>query len=517
LSRLTLGPQKKGGMDAPLNLKDLAVFESFPGLSIRFLRENLVFPLKQEDGHVLLAMAHPDDQEVAAVMEVALQAPVVPVPAAAAEILEVIQTVYEPGSPMARLVGDLESEELDVESEETSEIGHLRDMAREAPIIQLVNLLVLRAIQLGASDIHLEPFEDAFRVRYRKDGILYETESPPKGLQAAVLSRLKIMARLDIAERRLPQDGRFRLKVQGHDIDFRVSTLPTLMGESMVIRILDREKVILNLHGLGFPARELAQFDQLIHKPYGMILVTGPTGSGKTTTLYAALERINSSEKKIITIEDPVEYRLSGVTQMQVKPGIGLTFARGLRHIVRQDPDVVLVGEIRDRETAEIAIHAALTGHLVFSTLHTNDAAGAVTRLLEMGIEDFLLASAILGILAQRLVRLICPECRTAVAPDFAGQEWRQIRSDIGAEPEQLFSGRGCPACAQTGYQGRSGIYELLLVDDGIRPLILQRADANSLRKQAMAQGMRTLAGDGWDKVAQGLTTVEEVLRVTQE
>ena len=268
-------------MDAPLNLKDLAVFESFPGLSIRFLRENLVFPLKQEDGHVLLAMAHPDDQEVAAAMEVALQAPVVPVPAAAAEILEVIQTVYEPGSPMARLVGDLESEELDVESEETSEIGHLRDMAREAPIIQLVNLLVLRAIQLGASDIHLEPFEDAFRVRYRKDGILYETESPPKGLQAAVLSRLKIMARLDIAERRLPQDGRFRLKVQGHDIDFRVSTLPTLMGESMVIRILDREKVILNLHGLGFPARELAQFDQLIHKPYGMILVTGPTGSGK--------------------------------------------------------------------------------------------------------------------------------------------------------------------------------------------------------------------------------------------
>jgi general secretion pathway protein E len=325
------------------------------------------------------------------------------------------------------------------------------------------------------------------------------------------------MARLDIAERRLPQDGRFRLKVQGHDIDFRVSTLPTLMGESMVIRILDREKVILNLHGLGFPPGELEQFDRLIHKPYGMILVTGPTGSGKTTTLYAALERINSPEKKIITIEDPVEYRLSGVTQMQVKPGIGLTFARGLRHIVRQDPDVVLVGEIRDRETAEIAIHAALTGHLVFSTLHTNDAAGAVTRLLEMGIEDFLLASAILGILAQRLVRLICPECRTAVASGVSGQEWRQIRSDIGAEPEQLFTGRGCPACAQTGYQGRSGIYELLLVDDGIRPLILRRADANSLRKQAMAQGMRTLAGDGWDKVAQGLTTVEEVLRVTQE
>jgi general secretion pathway protein E len=506
-------------MDTPFNLKDVTAFEPFPGLSVRYLRENLVLPLKQEDDHILLAMAQPEDQDLQAAMMVALKAPVVPVKATEAEILEVIQAVYEPGSPMSRLVGDLEAEELDVESEETSEIGQLRDLARGAPIIQLVNLLVLRAIQLGASDIHLEPFEDAFRVRYRKDGILYEAESPPKGLQAAVLSRLKIMARLDIAERRLPQDGRFRLKVQGHDIDFRVSTIPTLMGESMVIRILDREKVILDLHGLGFPPRELEQFDQMIHKPYGMILVTGPTGSGKTTTLYAALERINSPGKKIITIEDPVEYRLTGVTQMQVKPTIGLTFARGLRHIVRQDPDVVLVGEIRDRETAEIAVHAALTGHLVFSTLHTNDAAGAITRLLEMGIEDFLLASAILGILAQRLVRLICPECRTALPPGFEVEEWRQIRNGIGPgkEPDQLFTGQGCPACAHTGYQGRTGIYELLLVDDVIRPLILQRADASTLRQQAIGQGMRTLAADGWGKVAQGLTTVEEVLRVTQE
>ena len=506
-------------MDIPTNLKDLTVFEPFPGLSVRYLRENLVFPLKQEDGHILLAMAQPDDQGLQAAMEVALKAPVVPVKAAEAEILEFIQTTYEPEGPMSRLVGDLEAEELDVESEETSEIGHLRDMAREAPIIQLVNLLVLRAIQLGASDIHLEPYEDTFRVRYRKDGILYEAESPPKGLQAAVLSRLKIMARLDIAERRLPQDGRFRLKVQGHHIDFRVSTLPTLMGESMVIRILDQEKVILNLHGLGFPARELEQFDELIHKPYGMILVTGPTGSGKTTTLYAALERINSSGKKIITIEDPVEYRLAGVTQMQVKPGIGLTFARGLRHIVRQDPDVVLVGEIRDRETAEIAVHAALTGHLVFSTLHTNDASGAVTRLLEMGIEDFLLASAILGILAQRLVRLICPECRMPLPGGYEAEEWRLVRNALGPEnqPEQLFTGRGCPACAQTGYQGRSGIYEFLVVNEGIRPLILQRADANTLRQQAIDQGMQTMAANGWGKVAQGLTTAQEVLRVTQE
>ena len=407
---------------------------------------------------------------------------------------------------MSRLVGDLEPEDMDLVTEETAEIGHLRDMAREAPIIQLVNLLVLRAIQMGASDIHLEPFEDSFRVRYRRDGLLYEAESPPKGLQAAVLSRLKIMSRLDIAERRLPQDGRFRLKVQGHDIDFRVSTLPTLLGESMVIRILDREKVILDLSRLGFPARELKQFDELIHKPYGMLLVTGPTGSGKTTTLYGALEIINSPDKKIITIEDPVEYRLAGVTQMQVKSGIGLTFAKALRHIVRQDPDVVLVGEIRDRETAEIAVHAALTGHLVFSTLHTNDAAGAISRLLEMGVEDFLLASAIMGILAQRLVRVICPECRAPLPPGEAAMELACERNGLPTkEPVQLFVGQGCPACAHTGYQGRTGIYELLLVDENIRQLILNRAEAAAMRRRPCPRGCRPwrrTAGPRWPKVS---------------
>ncbi|RJR32948.1 MAG: type II secretion system protein GspE [Deltaproteobacteria bacterium] len=497
-----------------VSLKDWGAIEPFTGLSVRFLKDNRCLPLKREDGRVLLAMADPEDLDANRAMEVALGAEISPVAAAEEEILEVIEAVYQPGSRMARLVGDLDTEELEVASEETTEIGHLRDMAREAPIIQLVNLLVLRAIQMGASDIHLEPFEDSFRVRYRKDGLLYEAESPPKALQAAVISRLKIMARLDIAERRLPQDGRFRLKVKGHDIDFRVSTIPTLLGESMVIRILDREKVILDLQRLGFPARELKQFDDLIHKPYGMILVTGPTGSGKTTTLYGALERINSPDKKIITIEDPVEYRLSGVTQMQVKPSINLTFARGLRHIVRQDPDVVLVGEIRDRETAEIAVHAALTGHLVFSTLHTNDAAGAITRLLEMDIEDFLLASAIIGILAQRLVRIICPDCKAPLPPEMV----EELRSTIpGALPERLFMGQGCPACAQTGYQGRSGIYELLLVDESIRQLILRRADAAALRQMAINNGMQTLAGDGWSKVAQGMTTSQEVLRVTQE
>ncbi|MFZ5447265.1 MAG: type II secretion system ATPase GspE [Thermodesulfobacteriota bacterium] len=506
-------------MTARVSLKDRTSIETFPGLSVRYLKENRILPFKHEDGRILLAMADPDNLELSLALEAALGAPVVPVAVPEEEILEVIQAVYEPGSPMSRLVGGLEAEEIDLDREETSEIGHLRDMAREAPIIQLVNLLLLRAIQIGASDIHLEPFEEDFRVRYRKDGILFETESPPKGLQAAVLSRLKIMARLDIAERRLPQDGRFRLKVQGRDIDFRVSTIPTLLGESMVIRILDREKVILDLQRLGFPPRELKDFDDLIHKPNGMILVTGPTGSGKTTTLYAALERINSPEKKIITVEDPVEYRLAGVTQMQVKPSIGLTFARSLRHIVRQDPEIILVGEIRDQETAEIAVHAALTGHLVFSTLHTNDAAGALTRLLEMGIEDFLLASAILGILAQRLVRLICPECRESLPPEAIGKELRTANhGSIPAKvPDQIFSGRGCPACAHTGYKGRTGIYELLLVDDALRQAILKRADASALRQLAKQQGMQTLAEDGWSKVTRGLTTIQEVLRVTQE
>jgi general secretion pathway protein E len=501
------------------SLKDWDPIEPFEGLSIRFLKENRCLPLKREDGQILMAMADPDDQIAQQALEVALGARVAPVAAAEDEILEYIDTVYRPGSAMSRLVGDLEPEDMDLVTEETSEIGHLRDMAREAPIIQLVNLLVLRAIQMGASDIHLEPFEDSFRVRYRRDGLLYETESPPKGLQAAVLSRLKIMSRLDIAERRLPQDGRFRLKVQGHDIDFRVSTLPTLLGESMVIRILDREKVILDLHRLGFPSREFEQFNELIHKPYGMLLVTGPTGSGKTTTLYGALEIINSPDKKIITIEDPVEYRLAGVTQMQVKSSIGLTFAKALRHIVRQDPDVVLVGEIRDRETAEIAVHAALTGHLVFSTLHTNDAAGAVSRLLEMGVEDFLLASAVMGILAQRLVRLICPECRVPLPPGAARIEMEKNgRHGLPAkEPEQLFMGQGCDACAHTGYQGRTGIYELLVVDENIRQLILNRAEAAAIRQMAMSQGMQTMAEDGWNKVAQGRTTTQEVLRVTQE
>jgi general secretion pathway protein E len=498
----------------PESLKDLGKVEPFPDLSVRYLKETGCLPLGRVKDKFYLAMVDPGNQEARMALETALGQAVIPVPLPEAQILRAIDEIYLPGSHLSRLVGDLDPDEAEAVPDETSEIGHLRVMAQEAPIIQLVNLIIRHAIEMGASDIHLEPFENDFKVRYRKDGLLLEVESPSKKSQAAVISRLKIMAKMDIAERRLPQDGRFRANFNGRDIDFRVSTLPTLMGESMVIRILDQEQVILDLSHLGFPEPVLEKFDHLIQKPYGLILVTGPTGSGKTTTLYAALKRINSPEKKIITVEDPVEYRLAGVTQVQVLPKIGLTFASGLRHILRQDPDIILIGEIRDRETAEIAIHAALTGHLVFSTIHTNDAAGAVSRLLEMGIEDYLLASAAIGFLGQRLVRLLCPHCRV---PLQSARSAHSPSKDDFIPLQNSSIGLGCDHCNDTGYQGRSGIYELLLVDEPIRQLILARTDASTLRETAQKRGMQTIVEDGWLKVAQGLTSIQELMRVTQE
>jgi general secretion pathway protein E len=389
----------------------------------------------------------------------------------------------------------------------------LKDMASEAPVIRFVNQLIGRAVEARASDIHIEPFENELKVRYRIDGVLHDVETPARRLQAAIVSRIKIMAKLNIAERRLPQDGRIKLRLMGREIDLRVSTLPTLYGESVVLRILDRSSIVVHLGSLGFPEDTLGQFDRLITKPYGMVLVTGPTGSGKTTTLYGALDKINSPDKKIITIEDPVEYQLFGVNQIHVKPQIGLTFANGLRSIVRQDPDVIMVGEIRDAETAEIAIQAALTGHLVFSTLHTNDAAGAVSRLLEMGVEDYLLASSLLGVLAQRLVRKLCEKCRRP------GEITPAVQRELGGNgaAAQVYEGTGCEDCAHTGYRGRSGIFELLPVSDVIRPLILKRSSADVIRDAAVQQGMRTLREDGWQKVRSGVTTVAEVVRVTQE
>jgi general secretion pathway protein E len=376
--------------------------------------------------------------------------------------------------------------------------------------------MLVRALESRASDVHIEPFENQLKVRYRIDGILHEVESPPRQLKGAVISRLKILAQLNIAERRLPQDGRIKTRLAGKDVDLRIATVPTLYGESVVIRLLERGQIFTQLDTLGFPPVLLAGFNEMILKPHGMILVTGPTGSGKTTTLYAALQKINDPGKKIITIEDPVEYQLVGVNQIHVKPQIGLTFANGLRSIVRQDPDVIMVGEIRDAETAEIAVQAALTGHLVFSTLHTNDAAGAISRLLEMGVQDYLLSSSLLGVLAQRLVRRLCPNCRREVP--FADMDGLAAELELKDNPlRSVWEAVGCDACSGTGYLGRVGIFEFLPVTSEICKVIVQRADAGAIRSLAVQMGMRLLRDDGWDKVRQGVTTLAEVLRVTRE
>ena len=386
-------------------------------------------------------------------------------------------------------------------------------MALEAPIVKLVNMLITRAVEGRTSDIHIEPFENNVKVRYRIDGALTQVESLPRRIQPAVISRIKIMSRMNIAERRLPQDGRIKLRVSGRDIDLRVSTIPTIYGESIVLRILDRGTALTTLDDFGFPEDIIKKYEKLINTPYGMLLVTGPTGSGKTTTLYGSLNRINSDDKKIITVEDPIEYQIDGINQIQIKPQIGLTFANGLRHIVRQDPDVIMVGEIRDVETAEIAIHSALTGHMVFSTLHTNDAPGAVTRLLDMGIEGFLVSSSLIGVLAQRLVRVICPACKEPIKPT------QEILDKAEYHPDNIttYHGTGCEECRHTGYLSRTGIYELMVIDGEIRRMILDKASSDMIRQHLVAKGMTPLRESGWEKVREGITTVEEILRVTQE
>src|SRR5947209_1987606 len=381
-------------------------------------------------------------------------------------------------------------------------------MACEAPVIQLVNTMIAQAVEKRASDIHIEPFEKEFRARYRVDGVLWVQEAPPRELKAAVISRLKLMAKLNIAERRLPQDGRIKLKILGREVDLRVSTLPTLYGESVVMRLLDRSAGdFYDLRRLGFDDHMFSRMEHYTSLPHGIFLVTGPTGSGKSTTLYSALKRINIPDKKIITIEDPVEYQMDGINQIHVNPQIGLTFAAGLRHIVRQDPDVIMVGEIRDRETADIAIRSALTGHLVFSTLHTNDAPSAITRLTDMGVENYLITSSLVSVLAQRLVRLICPHCKapagTRTAPD--------------GEKMETFRGEGCESCSRTGYTSRVGIFELMELNDEIRKLIMANQDASQITSAARRNGMQSLREDGWSKVRSGITTADEVMRVTQE
>ena len=482
-----------------------------PPLSVKFLKQYKLIPLEKRDSILKVAMSDPLDSFAINGLRLATDCAIEPCIGRERDIITVIDQYYGGTVTMEKIIEGIEEKEMEVmpwEAEE--EIEHLRDLAQEAPIINLVNLLITRAVERRASDIHIEPFEDGLHIRYRIDGILHQTESPPKNLHPAIVSRIKIMAKLNIAERRLPQDGRIKLKVLGKDIDIRVSSVPMLYGEGVVMRLLDPTGII-GLEVLGFEVKNRERFEDLIKKPYGMFLVTGPTGSGKTTTLYAALSMMNTREKKVITIEDPIEYYLEGVNQIQVKPKIGLTFADGLRSIVRQDPDIIMVGEIRDVETADIAIHAALTGHLVFSTLHTNDAAGAVTRLKDMGVEGYLISSSLLGVLAQRLVRVICNKCKITYAPD------KELADELGVKMNfQTYKGKGCEICDHTGYKGRTGIFELLLVNDEIRRLIVEKKGSDVIAQKAIEFGMKTLRDDGWEKVRAGITTVDEVIRVTQ-
>ena len=485
------------------------------GISSRFIRENRVIPLELRNNVLKVLMADPGDRGIVDALSTALVADVVVCTGDGKMIDDYLARFYgQESQDINKLIENIDDAGLEFIRDEEEDVGHLKDLASEAPIIRLVNLYITRAVESRASDIHIEPFEDELRVRYRIDGVLHDVESAPKRLQAAVVSRVKIMAKLNIAERRLPQDGRIRLRVSDKEIDFRVSTIPVLHGESVVMRILDRGEVVIDLDRLGFSPDTLASLLRLIAKPNGILLVTGPTGSGKTTTLYGALERINSPDRKIITVEDPVEYQLKGVNQIQVKPQIGLTFAGALRHIVRQDPDIIMIGEIRDLETAEIAVQSALTGHLVFSTLHTNDAPSSITRLLDLGVENFLLSSTVRGILAQRLVRVICSSCREEDLSAAGREELALLGIGDGVT---LYRGTGCERCAFTGYYGRSGIFELLVVDEALRRLILKDADAAEIRAAARQAGMRTLLEDGAEKVRDGVTTLSEVLRVTQE
>jgi general secretion pathway protein E len=443
-------------------------------VNLGFFRQARVCPLAVQDGQLVAAMADPGDLYAIEAIEKATGLRFSLRLARERDILDALNSYYGDGANEGRSAGG-ETTEVEYLEDDQEDVEHLRDLASEAPVIRLVNSLIARALEQRASDIHIEPFEKELRVRYRIDGILHDIDAPPRKLQAALISRVKLMAKLNIAERRLPQDGRIKLRMLGREIDLRVSSLPTLYGESVVLRILDRSSISVTLDSLGFPADTLVTFDKLINRPYGMILVTGPTGSGKTTTLYGALDKINSPDKKLITIEDHVEYQLRGVNQIHVKPQIGLTFASGLRSIVRQDPDVIMVGEIRDYETAEIAVQAALTGHLVFSTLHTNDAAGAVSRLLEMGVEDYLLASSLLGVMAQRLVRNLCRHCRRPVEMAVPSQSNGVHKNGDHGAPTAVYEAHGCDECAMTGYRGRNGIFELLLINEGVRHLILKR------------------------------------------
>jgi general secretion pathway protein E len=482
------------------------VMPEVPGLQPDYLRTHLIYPLKQDETGLAVAMANASDNFIRQALALATGLKVHPCVAMPSDIEKALSSQDEPDTE--------EDDRFDTDSGDFVE--HLKDLASEAPVIRLVTQIIGRVIDMRASDIHLEPFDDGLHVRYRVDGVIRTEEVVNPQLSAAVNSRVKLMAHLDIAERRLPQDGRIKTRVKGRELDLRVSTIPTVHGESVVMRVLDRNSVRYSLESMGFETDTLERFNQLLARPHGIVLVTGPTGSGKTTTLYAALSKIDSDAHKIITVEEPVEYQLEGINQIQVHQQIGLSFARALRSILRQDPDIIMIGEMRDGETAQIAVQSALTGHLVLSTLHTNTAAGAITRLQDMGIEPYLITSSVNGVLSQRLVRRLCAHCKQPYQPDDAViQKTGLHRLNLGTRP--LYKAVGCSHCRQSGYSGRTGVHELLVIDDAMRRSILDGKDSSSLHQQAMNAGMHTLYQDGLRKVVDGVTTLDELLRVTED
>jgi general secretion pathway protein E len=484
-----------------------AIAPDIEGLQSEFLRTHNVFPLSLDGNRLTVAMATPDDDFVVKAIGLASGLEVTPCVALASEIQRALAANDE--------VVDADDESA-FEADSGDFVEHLKDMASVAPVIRMVNQIIGRVTDLRASDIHLEPFDDGLHVRYRVDGVIYTAEVVAPQHSAAVNSRIKLMAHLDIAERRLPQDGRIKTRVKGRELDLRVSTVPTVHGESVVMRVLDRSSVRYSLDSMGFSPENLAGFNHLLARPHGILLITGPTGSGKTTTLYTALSKLDASAHKIITVEEPVEYQLEGINQIQVHQQIGLSFANALRSILRQDPDIIMIGEMRDGETAQIAVQSALTGHLVLSTLHTNTAAGAIVRLQDMGVEPYLITSSVNGVLSQRLVRRLCDQCKQAYEP--AAAERRSTGLDrLGLQTPHLYKAVGCEQCRQTGYSGRCGIHELLVLDDPMRRAILDGLDASTLHNKATASGMRTMYEDGLRKVAAGITSLEELLRVTED
>jgi general secretion pathway protein E len=487
---------------------DVSVLKHIP---LSFVKNNQIFPIRTNNSELIGAVA--DDRGLLALSEASKNLGLRPkaLKATTGVILDAINRFYGQMGSAEEVMDTITGEDLASVATQFEAPKDLLELTEEAPIIKLLNAVLLQAVKERASDIHIEPYEKELDIRLRIDGVLHKVLSPPKIIQDALISRIKIMSRLDIAEKRLPQDGRIRLLLGGRDIDIRVSVIPTSHGERAVLRLLDRKQGLLGLWEVGFSKDHAKTLEEHLQRPNGIILVTGPTGSGKTTTLYAALNRIHTEEKNIITVEDPIEYQLKGVGQIQVNPKIGLTFASGLRSILRQDPDVIMVGEIRDLQTAEIAMQASLTGHLVLSTLHTNDAPSALVRLIDMGIEPFLVASSLTVVLAQRLVRTICPHCKVSYKPS-------DVELSYFIEPPEFrYRGKGCEKCKDKGYFGRSGIFELLAIDNEIRPMITEKIDSQSIKNYAVSKGMKTLRQDGIEKVISGITTLEEVLRVTQK